>query len=91
MTSTTDVSYDPYDIEINADPHRLDLDWRVLRRARELGVTIAIGSDAHNRGGIGNMAWGVGIARKGGLTRDEVLNTRSAEEFLAFAGERRKK
>ena len=72
-------------IEINADPHRLDLDWRVLPRARELGVTISIGADAHNRAGLGNMAWGVGIARKGGLTKADVLNTRSAEEFLAFA------
>jgi DNA polymerase (family 10) len=76
-------------IEINADPHRLDLDWRVLRRAREAGVMITIGSDAHNRGGIGNMAFGVGIARKGGLTREEVLNTRGVEGFLEFAGARR--
>ncbi|HEX7023301.1 MAG TPA: PHP domain-containing protein, partial [Gemmatimonadales bacterium] len=72
-------------VEINADPHRLDLDWRMLRRARELGVMISIGSDAHNHAGIGNMAFGVGIARKGGLTGPEVLNTRSAEDFLGFA------
>jgi DNA polymerase (family 10) len=50
---------------------------------------ISIGADAHNRAGIGNMAWGVGIARKGGLTRDDVLNTRSADGFLAFARARR--
>ncbi len=76
-------------IEINADPHRLDLDWRVVGRARELGVMISIGSDAHSRAGIGNMPFGVGIARKGGLTRADVLNTRSAEEFLQFARGRR--
>lgn len=76
-------------IEINADPHRLDLDWRALPRARELGAMISIGADAHHRAGIGNMGWGVGIARKGGLTRDEVLNTRSADGFLAFARARR--
>ena len=76
-------------IEINADPHRLDLDWRVLPRAQGLGVTISIGSDAHNRGGIANMGWGVGIARKAGLTRDDVLNTRSAEGFLEFARARK--
>jgi len=76
-------------IEINADPHRLDLDWRVVGRARELGVMISIGSDAHNRAGIGNMPFGVGIARKGGLTSSDVLNTRSAEEFLEFARARR--
>lgn len=76
-------------IEINADPHRLDLDWRVVGRARELGVMISIGSDAHSRAGIANMPFGVGIARKGGLTRADVLNTRSAEEFLEFARGRR--
>lgn len=76
-------------IEINADPHRLDLDWRVLRRARELGVMISIGSDAHDRAGIGNMEFGVGIARKGGLVAADVLNASSREDFLAFARARR--
>ena len=77
-------------LEINADPHRLDLDWRVVRRAREMGVLISIGADAHSRAGIGYMPFGVGMARKGGLTRADVLNTRSAEEFLAFARARRR-
>jgi DNA polymerase (family 10) len=76
-------------IEINADPHRLDLDWRVLARARELGVMISIGSDAHSRAGIGYMEYGVGIARKGGLGAGDVLNTRPVEEFLGFARARR--
>jgi DNA polymerase (family 10) len=76
-------------IEINADPHRLDLDWRVLRQARDLGVMVAIGADAHNVAGIANMAFGVGIARKAGLGPDEILNTRSVEDFLAFARVRR--
>lgn len=76
-------------IEINADPHRLDLDWRVVGHAHELGVMISIGSDAHSRAGIGNMPFGVGIARKGGLTKADVLNTRTAEEFLQFARARR--
>jgi DNA polymerase (family 10) len=76
-------------LEINADPHRLDLDWRVLARARELGAMIAIGADAHSRSGIANMVYGVGMARKGGLTRADVLNTRDAGEFLAFARARR--
>jgi DNA polymerase (family 10) len=76
-------------IEINADPHRLDLDWRVLRSARAHGVMISIGSDAHNLAGLGNVSYGVGIARKGWLGPDEVLNTRTAEDFLAFARARR--
>lgn len=75
-------------MEINADPHRLDLDWRLVRQARELGVMIAIGSDAHGRSGLANMRFGVGMARKGWLTRDVVLNTRSADDFLAFARRR---
>jgi DNA polymerase (family 10) len=76
-------------IEINADPHRLDLDWRVLRRARAQGVTISIGSDAHNLAGLANVDFGVGIARKGWLTADEVLNCRPADGFLSFGRARR--
>lgn len=76
-------------IEINADPHRLDLDWRVLPSARRKGVMISIGADAHNLAGLGNVAHGVGVARKGWLGPDAVLNTRTAEGFLAFARARR--
>ena len=76
-------------IEINADPHRLDLDWRVLRRARDAGVMISIGSDAHNLAGLANVEYGVGIARKGGLGASDILNCRSADDFLAFARARR--
>lgn len=76
-------------VEINADPHRLDLDWRLLPRARALGVTIEIGPDAHSTAALDNMAVGVGIARKGGVTPAEVLNARSADEVLAFARARR--
>lgn len=76
-------------IEINADPHRLDLDWRVLARAREAGVVISIGADAHNIAGLVNVDYGIGIARKGGLGPDDVLNCRDVDGFLAFAAQRR--
>lgn len=76
-------------LEINADPHRLDLDWRVLRQAAAAGCMISIGADAHNAAGIANAEFGVGIARKGGLTAAHVLNTRDADGFLAFARARR--
>ncbi|HEU5170922.1 MAG TPA: DNA polymerase/3'-5' exonuclease PolX [Gemmatimonadales bacterium] len=76
-------------MEINADPHRLDLDWRVLRRARERGVTISIGADAHNAAGIANVEYGIGMARKGWLGPEDVLNTRPVDGFLAFARARR--
>ncbi len=72
-------------IEVNADPHRLDLDWRMVRRARELGVTISLGADAHSVAGMTNVALGVAIARKGWLTAEDVLNTRDAERFLVYA------
>jgi DNA polymerase (family 10) len=72
-------------MEINADPHRLDLDWRDLPRASDFGTMIAIGADAHSVAGIGNMRWGVGSARKGGIGPAQVVNTMSAEGFLTFA------
>ncbi|HEU5259958.1 MAG TPA: PHP domain-containing protein [Gemmatimonadales bacterium] len=76
-------------VEVNADPHRLDLDWRMLRRARELGVTVSIGADAHSTAGMTNVAVGVGIARKGWLEPPQVLNTRDADGFLALTRRRR--
>lgn len=76
-------------IEINADPHRLDLDWRLLADARARGVMISIGADAHNLAGLANVEFGVGIARKGGLGPEAILNCRDADEFLAFALARR--
>ena len=76
-------------VEVNADPHRLDLDWRLVRRARELGVAISIGADAHSTAGIANVEVGLGIARKGWLEPADLLNTRDAEGFLAFARHRR--
>jgi DNA polymerase (family X) len=76
-------------LEINADPHRLDLDWRVLRRARAGGAMISIGADAHSISGIGNVEFGVGMARKGWLGPDDILNARSVEDFTAYARRRR--
>jgi DNA polymerase (family X) len=76
-------------VELNADPHRLDLDWRHLPRARALGVPVEIGPDAHSPRGLDHMTTGIGIARKGGLAARDVLNTRSADDVLAFARARR--
>jgi DNA polymerase (family 10) len=77
-------------IEINADPQRLDLDWRAVRRALDRGVTISIGADAHSVAGMGNMELGVGIARKGWLTPDRLLNARPLEGFLEHVATRRR-
>jgi DNA polymerase (family 10) len=76
-------------VELNADPKRLDIDWRLIPRALEFGVTIAIGPDAHSTAGLDVMAIGVGMARKAGLEAKDVLNTRSVEDVLAFARARR--
>ena len=76
-------------VEINADPHRLDLDWRLVPAARALGATFEIGPDAHSTQGLDNMTFGVSIARKGGVGAAEVLNARSADDVLSFARRRR--
>ena len=76
-------------IELNADPHRLDLDWRLCRSARRHGVRIEIGPDAHSVDGLENMALGIGMARKGWLAADDVINTASADDLVAFATRRR--
>ncbi|MBL8979902.1 MAG: DNA polymerase/3'-5' exonuclease PolX [Gemmatimonadetes bacterium] len=76
-------------IEINADPHRLDLDWRLLREARAAGLRISIGADAHNLAGIRNVEYGVAIARKGWLTREDLLNSLPVEGFLGHVAARR--
>jgi len=78
-------------VELNADPHRLDLDWRYCRQAKELGVTIEIGPDAHSTAALDNVHFGVGMARKAWLEAGEILNTRSADKVLAFARKRRSK
>ncbi len=62
-------------IEINADPLRLDLDWRYCRSAKELGITIAINPDAHSTEGLRNVYYGVNTARKGWLGPSDILNT----------------
>jgi DNA polymerase (family 10) len=72
-------------IEINADPQRLDLDWRLVREARRAGVMISIGADAHSVAGLDNVAFGLAMARKGWLGPDDVLNTKSVDGFLQFA------
>jgi DNA polymerase (family X) len=69
-------------IEINGDPHRLDLEPRWIRAARERGVKFIVSTDAHSIGALGNLPFGVAMARRGWLTRGEVLNALEAEEFM---------
>src|SRR5438105_4897973 len=64
-------------IEINAHPMRLDLDWVHCKRARALGVMLVINPDAHSTGDLEYQPYGVSVARRGWLTKDDVFNTRS--------------
>ncbi len=71
-------------IELNANPWRLDMDWRHIDYALEKGVMIAINPDAHNLEGLLDMKYGTVCARKGGLTKDMCFNTKSAKEVEAY-------
>ena len=62
-------------IELNASPWRLDLDWRHWRKAAERGLLCAINPDAHDTAGLRHVQAGINAARKGGLTREQVLTT----------------
>jgi DNA polymerase (family 10) len=68
-------------VEINGDPYRLDLAPEHIRKARRRAIRFVISTDAHGLGDLENLAYGVAMARRGGVRRDEVLNTRSADEF----------
>jgi len=73
-------------IELNSNPWRLDMDWRWWRRAAEKGVLTSINPDAHDIEQLAFAAHGVRIARKGWLTKEQVLNTRSLAEVLKWLG-----
>jgi DNA polymerase (family 10) len=68
-------------LEINGDPHRLDLDWRWHRAAMERGIRLAIDPDAHGPETLDYVDNGIGIARKGWVTREAVLNALPLDEF----------
>ncbi len=76
-------------IELNASPWRLDMDWRHWRKAAEKGVLCAINPDAHETAGLQHVLTGVNAARKGWLTSEQVLNTRTRAEVKKFFGKRR--
>ena len=63
-------------LELNANPARLDLDDVACAAAKAAGVPIVISTDAHSTGGLDQMRYGVLQARRGGLTREDVANTR---------------
>src|SRR5262249_8567787 len=78
-------------IEINCNPERLELDWRLCRQAAEAGILLAIDPDAHSTSEIGLVSYGLGIASKGWVTAEATLNARSAEELVEWLERRRGK
>ena len=76
-------------MEVNGNPERLDLDWRHCRRAVEKGILLSIDPDAHSTLELDLVSLGVGIARKGWVTREATLNAKSAEELTDWLEKRR--
>jgi len=68
-------------IEINADPHRLDLEPRWLRAAAARGIRFVVSTDAHSTAGMSCLPLGVGLARRAALPTTSVLNTLDAGAF----------
>ncbi|MCP1715009.1 DNA polymerase (family 10) [Methanocalculus alkaliphilus] len=71
-------------LELNASPYRLDLDDIYLKNAIELGVMIAIGTDAHRPGEYAHMRYGVTTARRGWCRTDTILNTKTLSQLMDF-------
>ena len=78
-------------IEINGNPNRLDLDWRYIRRALDLGVGFSINPDAHSIHEYNALISGTWVARKAGLTAKEIFNTKPVEEVAEYLNARHKK
>lgn len=71
-------------VEINGNARRLDLDWRYVKRAKEKGVMLVVGPDAHSVDQLDNIWYGLGIARKGWLEKDDLLNCMTLRQFRAW-------
>jgi DNA polymerase (family X) len=76
-------------LEINSNPARLDLSADLARRARELGCIFSIDTDAHHVEDMDNMLFGVATARKAGITKESVLNTRPLQGVVEFVRKKR--
>jgi DNA polymerase (family 10) len=76
-------------IELNANPRRLDMDWRYWKLAKELGVRCAINPDAHSVRGLQDLWFGIKAARKGWLTREDVINCLRLSDVKKFLRKKR--
>jgi DNA polymerase (family 10) len=76
-------------IELNANPWRLDMDWRHWRKAAEKGLLTSINPDAHRKEQLTFYRLGVGIARKGWLTKEHVVTTKTLAAMKQWLAARR--
>lgn len=79
------------DLELNASPFRLDLDWRMCKYAKEKGIKIFINPDAHSIKNLYDYRFGVNIARKGWLEKADVPNTLPAKEMEVYLNNKKNK
>ncbi|KUK10701.1 MAG: PHP domain protein [Clostridia bacterium 41_269] len=77
-------------LEINASPDRLDLDDEQARAAKEMGIKIAVNTDAHERSCLNDIQYGVITARRAWLQKEDIINCMEPDELLNFLAERKK-
>jgi DNA polymerase (family X) len=77
-------------LEINSNPARLDLPADLARKAREMGCIFSIDTDAHHIEDMDNLLFGLATARKAGITKEQVLNTKSLADLRSFVAKKRR-
>jgi DNA polymerase (family 10) len=78
-------------VELNASPYRLDMDWRLWKRAAARGLECSINPDAHSVAGLGVIRTGVNAARKGWLTKEDVVNALPLAKMEAWLSKKRRR
>ena len=78
-------------IELNASPHRFDMDWRLWKYAKSKGVKCVINCDAHRNEHADQLRLGAGVARKGWLTKADIINTLPLEELRKALRQKRER
>lgn len=71
-------------IELNCSSKRMDMDWRLWKKARDKGVVCSLNTDAHTIDGLQALHFGIRVAQKGWLRREDILNTRPLDEVKKY-------